>query len=127
MSNALERFKSTLNNTRNSVEGVQQDIKFDIIQFIHEKLSENKMKKSTFASILDMKESQLSRILNAEANLTIESIARIYWAFKCRPKIVERIEKQNKTWAAAPLEVADFIIASTDENNWNALTIEVKG
>jgi len=74
-----------------------------------------------------MKESQLSRILNAEANLTIESIARIYWAFKCRPKIVERIEKQNKTWAAAPFEVADFIIASTDENNWNALTIEVKG
>jgi len=44
MSNALERFKSTLNNTRNSVEGVQQDIKFDIVQFIHEKLSENKMR-----------------------------------------------------------------------------------
>jgi plasmid maintenance system antidote protein VapI len=123
MSNAYDKFKTVLNNTRNSVEGVQQDLQFDIVQFIHEKLSEKSMNKSTLAALIKMKESQLSRILNAETNLTLETISRIYWAFKCRPQLVERIERPNTSWASTQLEVAEIVATSAGNNVWNALTV----
>lgn len=126
MNTLLENFKNVLGNTRNSVEGIQQDIQFDIVQFIHEKLVEHKLNKSTFASMIKMKESQLSRILNAEVNLTIESIARIYWAFKCHPQILERPIRNSSTWAATSFEVAKSAATSSNENSWLVETIGSK-
>ena len=126
MNTLLENFKSVLGNTRNSVEGIQQDIQFDIVQFIHEKLVEHNLNKSTFASMIKMKESQLSRILNAEVNLTIESIARIYWAFKCHPQILERPIRKGSTWATTPFEVVKSAATSSSENSWLVETIGSK-
>ncbi len=122
MNTLLENFKSVLGNTRNSVEGIQQDLQFDIVQFIHEKLSEHNLNKSTFAAMIKMKESQLSRILNAEVNLTIESIARIYWAFKCHPQILERSIKKNSSWAETTFEVESAASSSVEER-WLVKTV----
>ncbi|MDQ3001213.1 MAG: helix-turn-helix transcriptional regulator [Fibrobacterota bacterium] len=126
MNKVLENFKSVLGNTRDSVEGIQQDLQFDIVQFIHEKLNEKKLNKSTLASMIKMKESQLSRILNAEVNLTIESIARIYWAFKCRPQIMERIEKKKSNLAVTSYDVAQGVTSPIKEVDWLVTTIASK-
>jgi transcriptional regulator with XRE-family HTH domain len=39
-----------------------------------------------------MKDSQLTRILNAESNITLKTVARIYHALGRRPTVLERQE-----------------------------------
>lgn len=84
--------ESVLQSTRESMLGMEYDLRFDLIDFIKMKLKENSMTQKSLAQKIKMKESQLTRILKAESNITLETVARIYHAFGCRPTISERHE-----------------------------------
>ncbi|MDO9289066.1 MAG: helix-turn-helix transcriptional regulator [Thermodesulfovibrionales bacterium] len=84
--------ESILQSTRESSIGMEYDLRFDLVDFIRMKLKENGMTQKVFAQKIKMKESQLTRILKAESNITLETVARIYNAFGCRPTITERHE-----------------------------------
>lgn len=84
--------ESILQSTRESSIGMEYDLRFDLVDFIRMKLKENGMTQKLFAQKIKMKESQLTRILKAESNITLETVARIYNAFGCRPTIKERYE-----------------------------------
>lgn len=84
--------QTVLETTRESTVGIELDLKFDIIDFIKNRLRETGMSQRSLALKMKMKDSQLTRILNAESNLTLETVARIYYAFGCRPTISERQE-----------------------------------
>src|SRR4030042_4468653 len=79
-----------LKTTEESYVGSELDLRFDIANFILQKLSSIPMTQSKLAIKLKMKPSQLNRILKAESNLTIETIARIFHAFESRPIIKEK-------------------------------------
>jgi len=79
-----------LKNTEESYVGSELDLRFEIVEFIIQKLSNSRMTQSKLAAKLKMKPSQLNRILKAESNLTLETIARIFHAFGSRPTIKER-------------------------------------
>ena len=85
--------ESVLQSTRESTVGKEYDLRFDLIDFIRTKLKENNsMTQKSLAQKIKMKESQLTRILKAESNITLETVARIYHAFGCRPTITERYD-----------------------------------
>jgi len=84
--------ESILQSTRESSIGMEYDLRFNLVDFIRMKLKENGMTQKLFAQKIKMKESQLTRILKAESNITLETVARIYNAFGCRPTITERYE-----------------------------------
>ena len=81
-----------LKTTEESYVGSELDLRFDIVNFILQKLSSIPMTQSKLAAKLKMKPSQLNRILKSESNLTIETIARIFHAFGSRPTIKEKRE-----------------------------------
>ncbi len=83
---------SILKTTEESYVGSELDLRFDIVEFIMKNLSSARMTQSKLAAKLKMKPSQLSRILKAESNLTLETIARIFHAFGSRPTIKERFD-----------------------------------
>jgi len=78
-----------LQSTEASYIGLELDLRFDVITFLRRKLSERRMTQATLAAKLKMKPSQLNRILKAESNITLETVARIYHAFGCHPVITE--------------------------------------
>jgi transcriptional regulator with XRE-family HTH domain len=78
-----------LKTTEESYVGSGLDLRFNVMEFIMRELLRNRMTQSKLAIKLKMKPSQLSRILKAESNLTIETIARIYHALGCKPIITE--------------------------------------
>ena len=84
--------ESVLQSTRESNVGMEYDLRFDLINFIRMKLKENSMTQKSLAQKIKMKESQLTGILKAESNITLETVARIYHAFGCRPTITERYD-----------------------------------
>jgi len=84
--------ESVLQSTRESSIGMEYDLRFDLVDFIRMKLKEKGMTQKLFAHKIKMKESQLTRILKAESNITLETVARIYNAFGCRPTLKERDE-----------------------------------
>jgi len=84
--------QTILESTRESTVGIELDLRFDIIDFIKMKLKETGLTQKSLALKMKMKDSQLTRILNAESNITMETVARIYYAFGCRPAITERYE-----------------------------------
>jgi transcriptional regulator with XRE-family HTH domain len=84
--------ESILQSTRESSIGMEYDLRFDLVDFIRMQLKKNRMTQKLFAHKIKMKESQLTRILKAESNITLETVARIYHAFGCRPTITERYD-----------------------------------
>ena len=84
--------QTILESTRESTVGIGLDLRFDIVDFIKMKLKETGLTQKSLALKMRMKDSQLTRILNAESNITLETVARIYHAFGCRPAITERYE-----------------------------------
>ena len=84
--------QTILESTRESTVGMELDLRFDIIDFIKTKLTETGLTQKSLALKMKMKDSQLTRILNAESNITLETVARIYHALGCRPAITERYE-----------------------------------
>jgi plasmid maintenance system antidote protein VapI len=83
---------SILKTTEDSYVGLELDLRFDIVEFIMKNLSSPRMTQSKLAAKLKMKPSQLNRILKAESNLTLETIARIFHAFSRRPSIKEKFD-----------------------------------
>ena len=77
-----------LQSTEASYVGLELDLRFDVIDFLRKKLSD--MTQAKLAAKLKMKPSQLNRILRAESNMTLETIARIYHIFGSRPTIKEK-------------------------------------
>lgn len=90
--NVNEYVKSMLQSTRESTVGLQLDMRYDVADFIRRELAITGMTQTQLALKMKMKDSQLTRILNAESNLTLETVARIFHAFSCRPTISERQE-----------------------------------
>lgn len=84
--------QTILETTRESTVGRELDLRFDIIDFIKTRLRETELSQNSLALKMKMKDSQLTRILNAESNITLKTVARIYHAFGCRPTISERQE-----------------------------------
>jgi transcriptional regulator with XRE-family HTH domain len=82
--------QSILQSTRESSIGIEYDLRFALVDFIKIKLKENGMTQKLFAQKIKMKESQLTRILKAESNITLETVSRIYHALGCRPTISEK-------------------------------------
>jgi transcriptional regulator with XRE-family HTH domain len=82
--------QTILESTRESTVGIELDLRFDIIDFIKMRLKETGLTQKSLALKMKMKDSQLTRILNAESNITLETVARIYHAFDCRPTITKR-------------------------------------
>jgi plasmid maintenance system antidote protein VapI len=81
-----------LKTTEESYVGSGLDLRFEVMEFIMRELSKNRMTQTKLAIKLKMKPSQLNRILKAESNLTVETIARIFHAFNCKPTIKERFD-----------------------------------
>ena len=79
-----------LRSTAESYVSSELDLRFDIMEFLKRKLKEHGLKQKDLAQKLNMKPSQLNRILNSETNITIETIARVYHAFGCSPTIQEK-------------------------------------
>lgn len=88
--NINDYVNSILKSTKESKTGIEFDMRFDIVDFIKRKLSETDMSQKKLALMMNMKESQLTRILNAESNMTLETVARIFHAFDGRPTIIEK-------------------------------------
>ncbi len=88
--NVNDYVKSMLESTKESVVGLDFDMRFDVVDFIRKELAEKGLTQKQLALRMKMKDSQLTRILNAENNITLETIARIYHAFGCKPIITER-------------------------------------
>lgn len=84
--------ESILQSTKESTVGMEYDLRFDLIDFIKMELKENDMTQKSLAQRIGMKESQLTRILKAESNITLETVARIYHAFARKPTIAEKTE-----------------------------------
>jgi len=72
----LQRFKRLVSDTHNTTAGVKQDYLFDVVDFIYRTMKDEGMTQREFAQNVGMEESQLSRILNTEVNLTAVTIAR---------------------------------------------------
>jgi transcriptional regulator with XRE-family HTH domain len=82
--------QSIIGATRASSIGLEMDLRINVREFILSKLEETGLSKGQLAAKLNMKPSQLSRILNAEENITVNTIARVYHALNCKPEIKER-------------------------------------
>jgi len=93
----LERSKAILANTNESPEGLLIDLQNDISSFLNNKLHEQNKNKCALAIDLKMKQSQLTRILNAEENITLKTIVRLYIAFGCKPRIINEIIPKYET------------------------------
>ena len=115
--NILQRFKSVAANTHNSARGVKQDLLFDIADFVQDMIKQHGLTQRDFAKRIGMKESQLSRILNTEANLTVETIARIFWAFGRRPHLnVRQHEVEADSLIAGSVITFPAMFSTTDTN-----------
>lgn len=85
-----EYVNSMLKSTKDTTVGLAMDMRFDLVDFIRKRLDETGDTQKKLAFRLKMKDSQLTRILNAESNVTLETVARIYYALGRRPAITER-------------------------------------
>lgn len=90
--NFLKYVEAIQKYTDESYVGYAMDLRFDVLDFIRKALKEKDMTQKTLAKKLFMKESQLTRILRAEANMTLETVARIYHAFGCKVTIREKYD-----------------------------------
>ena len=64
--------ESILESTRESTTGLEFDLRFDIVNFIKAKLKETGDTQRSLALKMKMKDSQLTRIMNAETNITLK-------------------------------------------------------
>ena len=85
----LERATEIRSRGRNSLKEVVHSLQFNVIHFVMDRMVETGVTQSQLAAKMGMKESQVSRILHANGNFTIETIAKLFLAFNARPKIVE--------------------------------------
>jgi len=96
--------------------------------FLKQSMNEKGLSQREFAKQIGMKESQLSLILNTERNITAETISRLYWAFRCRPRVAIREEE-----FVADNLIADNMISfpvksatTPSEGFINSMTVETK-
>ena len=93
--NVNEYVKSMLKSTRESTVGIELDMRFDVVEFIKRNIAETGLTQKQMAAKMKMKDSQLTRILNAESNLTLETVARIFHVFGRKPQIIEQYIMQS--------------------------------
>ena len=98
----FEYAESILESTNESYIGMAMDLRFDIIDFVKNTLEENDITQGALALKMNMKEPQLTRIMNAESNITLETVARIFQALDSRPTIEKRHES-SEVVSTAPL------------------------
>ena len=115
--NLIEKIQKSAEGTYNSEIGAKHEILFSVIEFLAEKMNSLGINKKQLADRLRMKSSQLSRIFNAEENMTASTIGRIYWTFKERPFVsswshatcVEDITGKNISKSAGSGEVSIIV------------------
>jgi len=105
-------YKRIIESTSNSEVGVEFHLKDNVSNFILQQLKQSGINKTEFAKRLNMKMSQLSRIVNSETNLTLRTIAHIYKTFDCYPSL-EYIN--NQVTFSSPHNITE--LQDGDENN----------
>lgn len=73
-----------------SVNGLELEMRYDVMRFIINNMQRNNFTQKELAQKLKMKDSQLSKILSGENNLTLKTIARFFSLFKKKPVIYEK-------------------------------------
>jgi plasmid maintenance system antidote protein VapI len=91
MKDLIEQAETLVENTDNSPVGYSYDLRYNVSDFIYKRLKELGKNKKWLSEKIMMKPSQLSRILSAADNLTLHTIARIYWALGGKPEIVNSV------------------------------------
>ncbi len=66
---------------------IEMDIKFDFIDIITKQMAITNINQKTLADMIGMKASQLSRILNAEENITFRTAAKMLSCLKIKLKL----------------------------------------
>jgi len=105
--NIQEYAQGIIETTDKSIIGYELKLRFDIIDFINKKLKEKGISKKELALKIGIKPSQLSRILRAEANITLRTVARIFHAFESKAEISE-----EKPFIIGLVGIGDSIISN---------------
>ena len=99
----------------------------DIADFLYDSMEANDgMTQRELADRLKMRESQLSRILSCDANVTIDTVARLFWAFGIVPDLAAPKLKPEYAEAPAPIMVeakgpktiTENASPETDQTGW---------
>lgn len=85
--------------TENSVDGYAQDILFDLMDFVESSMNKKHLTRREIAKAAEMKEPQFSRLLRAEGNPTILTIAKIFKALGERPALTVRNSISTSSYA----------------------------
>ncbi len=112
MKNLFNQVEELVENTNNSPVGFEYDLRFDIADFITDKLNKLGKKKKWLAEKLNMKQSQLSRILRTNENLTLQTISRIFWALREKPEISYKYSFEKWIDSANPIALEGFGVDS---------------
>jgi len=96
MKNLFDHAEDLVESTNNSPIGYEYGLRFDIADFIYDKLNELGKRKKWLAEKLHMKPSQLSRILCTNENLTLQTVSRIFWALGEKPRILYEDSLENQ-------------------------------
>lgn len=99
-------FNNQLKSAVGSIDEMEQSLYFDLTDFLYAKLAASSLKHKDLAKKVGMKESQISRILHADGNPTIKTIAKLFWALGGRPKILD----VNDDEAALPSSPPGFTV-----------------
>jgi transcriptional regulator with XRE-family HTH domain len=98
----LEYSKRILSAMEYSLKGLELDMRYDVMNFIIKNMGEQNYSQKKLAQLVGMKESQLSKILSGEINLTLKTIARFFKEFQKKPAIIEQAREKI---ASEPLAV----------------------
>jgi len=83
----LEKAKERDKKAAESYESVKIAMQFEIAKFVLAQLKKKGMTQKELANQLKMKPSQLNKILHAEKNCTIDTIAKLYFKLGYKAKI----------------------------------------
>jgi transcriptional regulator with XRE-family HTH domain len=86
----LEYSKKILGAMEFSVHGLELNMRYDVMNLIIDNMNKMNLSQRDLAKKLKMKESQLSKIVSGEKNLTLKTIARFFHIFKKKPSIIEK-------------------------------------
>jgi len=89
-------FDDIIAATGETVEGIAQDVLFDLIDIVEKELNDRRLTRKWLAKEAGMKEPQLSRLMRAEGNPNIRTLASVFKAFDIKPKLIKKLEEETK-------------------------------
>jgi DNA-binding phage protein len=113
-------FDDIITATAETVDGVAQDILFDLIDIVENELVNRGLSRKWLAEKAGMKEPQLSRLMRAEGNPSIRTLARVFKALDIKPKLIKKLEEKisEKSEQDVTVEMA------SEPVNFSVLTVK---